>query len=80
MAIPASEFSRNFGRYQDQAIEKRVLEISSNGRRVGAFLSQAEYERYLTLKARETSVVKIDDVPESLVRGIERAEYGAVDE
>lgn len=80
MAIPASEFSRNFGRYQDQAIEERVLEISSNGRQVGAFLSQAEYERYLKLKARETSVVKIDDVPESLVRDIERAEYGAVDE
>jgi prevent-host-death family protein len=50
--VPASEFSRNFGRYKDQATADRVVEVSSNGRPIGAFLSQAEYEHYLRLKAR----------------------------
>lgn len=78
--ISASEFSRNFGRYKDQAIEDRVVEVSSNGRRVGAFLSQGEYEHYLRLKARETRVFRIDELPDDLVRDIEHAEYGVVDQ
>jgi len=78
--VPASEFSRNFGRYQDQAIADRVVEVSSSGRRVGAFLSQAEYEHYLQLKRRETQVIKIDEVSGDFVRDIERAEYGVIGE
>ena len=76
--IPASEFSRNFGRYKDQATADRVVEVSSNGRRIGAFLSQAEYEHYLRLKARETRNVRIDDLPDELVRDFERTEYGVI--
>ena len=76
--IPASEFARNFGRYKDQATADRVVEVSSNGRPIGAFLSQAEYEHYLRLRARETRNLKIDDLPEELVRDIERTEYGAI--
>jgi len=76
--IPASEFSRNFGRYKDQATADRVVEVSSNGRPIGAFLSQAEYEHYLRLKARETQNVRIDDLPAELVRDLERAEYGVI--
>jgi hypothetical protein len=76
--VPASEFSRNFVRYKDQATADRVVEVSSNGRRIGAFLSQAEYEHYLRLKARETRNVRIDDLPAELVRELERTEYGVI--
>lgn len=48
--IPAATFGRNFGRYKDQAISDGVVEVSSNGRPVGAYLSQEEYERYLAFK------------------------------
>ena len=76
--IPASEFSRNFGRYKDQATAERVVEVSSNGRPIGAFLSQAEYEHYLRLKGRETRNVGIDDLPDGLVRDLERTEFGVI--
>jgi prevent-host-death family protein len=76
--IPASEFSRNFGRYKDQATADRVVEVSSNGRPIGAFLSQVEYEHYLRLKGRETRNVGINDVPDALVRDLERTEYGVI--
>jgi prevent-host-death family protein len=77
--IPAAEFSRNFGRYKDQATAERVVEVSSNGRPIGAFLSQSEYEHYLQLKARETRNVKIDDLPAEFAAALERAEYGVVE-
>lgn len=40
--VPATEFTKNFGRYRDKAFAERVVEVSSNGRPIGAFLSQAE--------------------------------------
>ncbi|MFP3943365.1 MAG: type II toxin-antitoxin system prevent-host-death family antitoxin [Alphaproteobacteria bacterium] len=78
-SVSASEFSRNFGRYKDLATADRVVEVSSNGRPVGAFLSQAEYDRYLRLRARETRNVRIEDLPEDLITGLERAEYGVAE-
>ena len=52
--VPASEFSRNFGRYQDQAMTGGVVRVSSHGRIAGGFLSPAELDRYerLTLANR----------------------------
>ena len=77
--IPAAEFSRNFGRYQDKAIAERVIEVSSNGRPVGAFLSQDEYERYLVLKRREVRVYTAANIPEELLEQIARAEPGVIE-
>lgn len=50
--IPAATFSRNFGRYKDQAFADGVVEVSSNGRPIGAFLSQEEYEKFREFKRR----------------------------
>ena len=47
--IPAAAFGRNFGRYRDKAIEEGVVEITSNGRPVGAYLSQKQYEQFQRL-------------------------------
>lgn len=79
-ATPASEFCRNFGRYKDAAIERGVIEVSSNGRAVGAYLSQTEYERFLTLKQRETRVHKIDELPDDILNDIETAQYDQISE
>lgn len=75
---PASEFCRNFGRYKDEAISAGVVEVSSNGRPVGAYLSQIEYERYLALKRMETAVHSIDDLSDDILSDIENAEHGVV--
>jgi len=50
--IPAATFSRNFGRYKDQAFADGIVEVSSNGRPIGAFLSQDEYERFRDFKRK----------------------------
>lgn len=51
--IPAATFGRNFGRYKDQAIAEGVVEVSSNGRPVGAYLSQEEYEVFKLLRRKD---------------------------
>lgn len=77
---PASEFCRNFGRYKDEAIEKGAVPVSSNGRPVGAYLSQSEYEAYLSLKRRETQVLTIDNLPRDVLEDIKAAEHGIISE
>ncbi|WP_375210940.1 type II toxin-antitoxin system prevent-host-death family antitoxin [Hyphococcus sp.] len=78
-AIPATEFTKHFGRYKDKAIAERVVEVSSNGRPIGAFLSQDEYERYLELKRREVRVYTSETIPEELLEQIARAEPGVIE-
>ena len=77
---PASAFCRNFGRYKDEAIASGAVAVSSNGRPVGAYLSQFEYERYLTLKRRETQVHSIDNLSDDILSDIEGAQHGIVAE
>jgi len=51
--VRATEFSRNFARYQDEAIEAKVIIVTSHDRVVGGYLSASELAHYEKLKARE---------------------------
>ena len=44
-AVPAAEFTRNFGRYRMQAQRKPVA-VSSHGRITGYFVGPEEYEEF----------------------------------
>ena len=46
MTVPASEFSRNFGRYQDEAQSGKTITVTSHGRVVGGWLSPRELEHF----------------------------------
>lgn len=74
--VSASEFARNFGRYQDRATAGDVVEVTSHGRTIGGFLSARELENYARLKSKERQVWKLADLPDDIVAGIEAAEYG----
>ncbi len=76
-AVPASDFSRNFGRYQDEAIKAGVINVTSYGRVVGAYLSAAELEHFERLKRREREVLKVGELDGDTLAAIETAEYGA---
>lgn len=75
--IPASDFSRNFGRYQDEAISAGIINVTSHGRVVGAYLSAAELEHFERLKRREREVLKIGELDDDTLAAIEAAGYGA---
>jgi len=76
LKIPASDFSRSFGKFQDKALEVGVIEVTSHSRVVGAYLSPKELEHFNRLKAKEVQVLHISEIDDDLWADIERAEYG----
>ncbi len=75
--VSATEFSRNFARYQDEAIEAKVIHVTSHGRVIGAYLSAREAEHYEQLKRRERQSLVVGELSDDVVAEIAAAEYGA---
>lgn len=52
--IPASDFTRNFGRYQMLA-QREALAVSSHGRVTGYFIAADEYEAFKRFRGHRRS-------------------------
>lgn len=76
ITVTATEFSRNFGRYQDRAHAGEVIKVTSHGRVVGGYLSERDLRNYERLKQREREVLMVGSLPDDVVAAIETAEYG----
>ncbi|MDR4306321.1 type II toxin-antitoxin system Phd/YefM family antitoxin [Chelatococcus sambhunathii] len=76
ITIRATEFSRNFGKYQDEAISAKVINITSHGRVVGAYLSAEELAHYERLKRYEREVLVAGSFDEETLAAIASTEYG----
>lgn len=74
--VSASEFARNFGRYQHEALSGKTINVTSHGRLVGGFISPQELEHFERLKRREREVLVVGELPDDVVADIEAAEYG----
>jgi PHD/YefM family antitoxin component YafN of YafNO toxin-antitoxin module len=75
--VPATQFSRNFAHYQDEAIRTKVIVVTSHDRVVGGFLSAEEFAHYQELKRREREVLRVGDLADDVVADIQAAEYDA---
>lgn len=53
-AVPASEFTRNFGRYRMLA-QREAVAVSSHGSITGYFIAPDEYEEFRRFKQRRRS-------------------------
>lgn len=80
ITVTATEFSRNFGRYQDQAHAGDVVKVTSHGRVVGGYLSEKALSDYERLKRREREVLVVGALPDDVVADIEAAEYDTAPE
>jgi PHD/YefM family antitoxin component YafN of YafNO toxin-antitoxin module len=58
-AVPASEFTRNFGRYRMEA-QKRPVAVSSHGTISGYFIAADDYEEYARMKAMRRSFATVE--------------------
>jgi len=77
ISVAATEFSRHFGKYQDDAFGIDVVKVTSHGRVVGAYLSARELDHFeTTMKRREREVFVVGQLPADMVTDIEAAEYG----
>lgn len=77
LTVQATDFSRNFAKYQDEAISAKVINVTSHGRVVGAYLSAQELRHYEELKRREREVLIVGQLDEDTLIAIEAAEFGA---
>ncbi len=74
--VRATDFSRNFARYQDEAIRTKVIVVTSHDRVVGGYLSAGELANYERLKAREREVLVVGELNDEVVADIQAATYG----
>jgi hypothetical protein len=66
--IPASEFTRNFGRYRMQA-QRAAVAVSSHGQITGYFVGPDEYEEFRRFREARRSFATAE-LPEEKVRAI----------
>jgi hypothetical protein len=57
--VPASEFTKNFGRYKMEA-QREAVPVSSHGQIVGFFVAPHEYEELRRLKGMRRSFATED--------------------
>ena len=57
--VPASEFTRNFGRYRMQA-QREAVPVSSHGQITGYFVQPDEYEAFMRYKEQRRSFATAD--------------------
>jgi hypothetical protein len=57
--VPASEFTRNFGRYRLIA-QRGAVEVTSHGHVTGYFVPAEEYQEFLRFKAQRRTFATAD--------------------
>ena len=67
-AVPASEFTRNFGRYRMLA-QREPVAVSSHGSITGYFVGPDEYEEFRRFKQHRRSFATAE-LPDEKVRAI----------
>lgn len=69
ITVPASEFSKNFGRYREMA-QREPVAVTSHDRVTGYFVSGSDYEAYLRMKAQLPKVYAVEELSEETIQAI----------
>ncbi len=72
-SVSSADLIRKFGRYRDIA-QREPLTITNHGRESLVLLSSEEYQR---LKRRDREVLRLEDMGESFLEALEKAEVPA---
>jgi hypothetical protein len=66
--VPASEFTRNFGRYRMQA-QREAVAVSSHGQITGYFIGPDDYEEFKRIMDRRHSFAT-EDLSDDKIKAI----------
>lgn len=69
VAVTATEFAKNFGRYKEEA-QREPVAITSHGRMSGYFVSAHAYAEYQRLKALAREVYHISELSQETLDAI----------
>lgn len=76
ITVPASEFSKNFGRYREAA-QREPVAVTSHERITGYFVSGSDYEAYLRVKAQLPKTVAVEALSEETIQAIAASKMDA---
>lgn len=74
--VPASEFSKNFGRYREMA-QREPIAVTSHERVTGYFVSSAEYEEYVRLKSMLPRAYAVEELSQETIQAIAASKMDA---
>jgi PHD/YefM family antitoxin component YafN of YafNO toxin-antitoxin module len=69
-AVAATDFVREFARYQDEAREEPV-QVTSHNRTTGYFIAPREYEELQTLREKVARIVRVENLTEEQIKGLQ---------
>lgn len=78
LQVPASTFSRRFGKIREEVYGAGVIEVTAHDRVVGAYISPKELDHFNKLKSREVQVLHVSEIDDELLAEIENAQYGVI--
>lgn len=71
MDVAATEFTRNFPRYREEAQHGPVA-VKSHDRVAGYFLSAREFENYRRLQALERKALAVEELSDGTIASLRR--------
>ena len=69
ITVPATEFSKHFGRYRD-LVQREPVAVTSHERVTGYFVSRAEYEEYMRIKSLMPKTYAVEELSEDTLRAL----------
>jgi hypothetical protein len=76
LEVTASQFVKHFGEDKEK-VQRQPTAITSHGRTSGYFVSQHEYDEHLKLKSQARQVYGLDDLTDSTIDALSKAEMNA---
>ncbi len=72
ITVPATEFSKNFGRYRDIA-QREAVAVTSHERITGYFVSSNDYEEFIRMKSMLPKAYSTHELSEETIRAIAKS-------
>ncbi len=76
ITVPATEFSKNFGRYREM-VQREPVAVTSHERVTGYFVSSSDYEEFMRVKARLSKAYAASELSEETIKAIAASKMDA---
>lgn len=75
ITVPATEFSKNFGRYRE-IVQREPVAVTSHERVTGYFVSSNDYEEFVRIKAMMPKAYAASELSEETIKAIAASKIG----
>jgi len=76
ITVPATEFSKNFGRYRDM-VQRETVAVTSHERVTGYFVSSNDYDEFVRIKAMMPKSYAVEELSEATIQAIAASKMDA---